>query len=87
MTLTASVEVLERRRGSLPEVAQRAVDLLRQDLTRFERLVEDLLEISRMDAGAVQLQLSHFRLSEFLMNVICPVPQSRDRALPSRQGP
>ncbi|MDH3300089.1 MAG: HAMP domain-containing histidine kinase [Acidimicrobiia bacterium] len=70
MTLTASVEVLERRRGSLPEVAQRAVDLLRQDLTRFERLVEDLLEISRMDAGAVQLQLSHFRLSEFLINVI-----------------
>ncbi len=70
MTLTASVEVLERRRGSLPEVAQRAVDLLRQDLTRFERLVEDLLEISRMDAGAVQLQLSHFRLNEFLMNVI-----------------
>ncbi len=70
MTLTASVEVLERRRGSLPEVAQRAVDLLRQDLTRFERLVEDLLEISRMDAGAVQLQLSHFQLSEFLINVI-----------------
>ncbi|MDH3294791.1 MAG: HAMP domain-containing histidine kinase [Acidimicrobiia bacterium] len=70
MTLTASVEVLERRRGSLPEVAQRAVDLLRQDLTRFERLVEDLLEISRMDAGAVQLQTSPFRLNEFLINVI-----------------
>jgi signal transduction histidine kinase len=70
MTLTASVEVLERRRGSLPEVAQRAVDLLRQDLTRFERLVEDLLEISRMDAGAVQLQSSPFLLSEFLINVI-----------------
>ena len=70
MTLTASVEVLERRRGSLPEVAQRAVDLLRQDLTRFERLVEDLLEISRMDAGAVTLQTSPFRLNEFLINVI-----------------
>lgn len=70
MTLTASVEVLERRRGSLPEVAQRAVDLLRQDLNRFERLVADLLEISRMDAGAVQLQLSRFRLGEFLINVI-----------------
>ncbi len=70
MTLTASVEVLERRRGSLPEVAQRAVDLLRKDLTRFERLVEDLLEISRMDAGAVQLQTTPFNLYEFLINVI-----------------
>ncbi len=70
MTLTASLEVLERRIVSLPEVAQRAVHLLRDDLTRFERLVEDLLEISRMDAGAVQLQLSTFGLGEFLINVI-----------------
>ncbi len=70
MTLTASLEVLERRKGSLPEVAQRAVGLLRDDLNRFEHLVEDLLEISRMDAGAAHLDLSHFGLAEFLINVI-----------------
>ncbi len=70
MTLTASVEILERRKGSLPEVAQKAVTLLRDDLTRFENLVEDLLEISRMDAGAVELQASSFELAEFLLNVI-----------------
>ena len=70
MTLTASLEVLERRKASLPDVAQTAVDLLRQDLTRFENLVEDLLEISRMDAGAVELDASAFGLSEFLFNVI-----------------
>ncbi len=70
MTLTASVEVLERRKASLPDVAQRAVDFLREDLTRFEHLVEDLLEISRVDAGAVQLHLSTFALAEFLVNVI-----------------
>jgi signal transduction histidine kinase len=70
MTLTASVEVLERRKASLPDVAQTAVDLLRADLTRFENLVEDLLEISRMDAGAVQLASSSFGLTEFLENVI-----------------
>ncbi|MEM9651479.1 MAG: HAMP domain-containing sensor histidine kinase, partial [Actinomycetota bacterium] len=70
MTLTASLEVLERRKASLPDVAQTAVDLLRDDLTRFENLVEDLLEISRMDAGAVELDASAFGLSEFLFNVI-----------------
>ena len=70
MTLTASVEVLERRKESLPDVAQQAIDLLSQDLDRFKRLVEDLLEISRMEAGAVQLQLSRFGLGEFLENVI-----------------
>ncbi len=70
MTLTASVEVLERRKASLPDVAQKAVDLLREDLTRFENLVEDLLEISRMDAGAVEAEASSFGLTEFLVNVI-----------------
>ncbi len=70
MTLTASVEILERRKASLPEVAQKAVTLLREDLTRFEHLVEDLLEISRMDAGAVELQASSFALAEFLIHVI-----------------
>lgn len=70
MTLTASVEVLERRKDSLPHVAQQAVELLSQDLHRFQRLVEDLLEISRLEAGAVKLQLSRFGLAEFLENVL-----------------
>ncbi|MEM9131077.1 MAG: HAMP domain-containing sensor histidine kinase [Actinomycetota bacterium] len=70
MTVTASVEVLERRKESLPDVAQQAVDLLSQDLRRFQQLVEDLLEISRLEAGAVQLQLSRFLLAEFLEHVI-----------------
>jgi two-component system, OmpR family, sensor histidine kinase MtrB len=70
MTLTASVEVLERRKESLPDVAQQAIELLSHDLERFQRLVEDLLEISRMEAGAVQLQLSQFKLLEFLDNVM-----------------
>jgi len=62
--------VLERRKESLPDVAQQAVDLLSSDLRRFQRLVEDLLEISRLEAGAVKLQLSRFNLVEFLENVI-----------------
>ncbi|MEM7276332.1 MAG: HAMP domain-containing sensor histidine kinase, partial [Actinomycetota bacterium] len=70
MTLTASLELLERRKNTLEPQLQTAVDLLRDDLTRFEHLVEDLLEISRMDAGAVQLQSSSFGLWEFLFNVI-----------------
>ncbi len=70
MTLAASVEVLERRKDSLPEVAQQAVTLLSDDLTRFQNLVQDLLEISRLDAGAIQLELSPFLLREFLENII-----------------
>ncbi len=70
MTLTASVGVLEGRRHDLPPPAQQAVDLLSKDLRRFQRLVEDLLEISRMDVGAIELDLTPVFLREFLRFVI-----------------
>ncbi|MDH3706775.1 MAG: HAMP domain-containing histidine kinase [Acidimicrobiia bacterium] len=66
MTLTASVEVLENNRDDLPERAQTALDLLADDLERFKQLVEDLLEISRFDAGAAQLALDEVLIVEFV---------------------
>lgn len=56
-TLNASIEVLRNNRDVLPERSQRALDLLTLDMQRFTQLVEDLLEISRFDAGAVRLEL------------------------------
>ncbi|CAN5566220.1 HAMP domain-containing sensor histidine kinase [soil metagenome] len=56
-TLNASIEVLQNNRESLPERSQQALDLLTLDMQRFTQLVEDLLEISRFDAGAVRLEL------------------------------
>lgn len=70
MTLTASVGVLEGRRADLPAPARQAVDLLSKDVRRFQRLVEDLLEISRMDVGAIKLDMHPVFLSEFLRFVI-----------------
>ena len=54
-TLSASIEVLQARRDEMPERAVAALDLLVADVARFQSLVEDLLEISRFDAGAVRL--------------------------------
>lgn len=56
-TLNASIGVLLNNREGLPERSQRALDLLNLDMQRFTQLVEDLLEISRFDAGAVRLEL------------------------------
>ena len=50
-TLAATLEVLEADRDQLPPRSQRALTLLGDDLRRFERMVSDLLEISRADAG------------------------------------
>jgi signal transduction histidine kinase len=52
MTLSASMEVLKTRRGELDQRAQSAFDLLDADVTRFQNLVDDLLEISRFDSGS-----------------------------------
>lgn len=66
MTLSASIGILEHRRDELSPEAVQAVDLLGKDLRRFTRLVEDLLEISRLDAGAVVADADPIVLVEFL---------------------
>src|SRR3954471_6740991 len=70
MTLSAAVDVLETRRDELAEKSQAAVDLLAVEVTRFRQLVEDLLEMSRYDAGAVRLELDEIRLAEFVMQAV-----------------
>ena len=70
MTLSASVEVMDARRDDMPERAQSALDLLKSDVVRFQGLVEDLLEISRFDAGAVRLHLEELLAAEFVRNAI-----------------
>ena len=70
MTLAASVEVMEGRRDEMPERAQAALDLLVGDVTRFQGLVEDLLEISRFDAGAIRLHLEELLVAEFVRHAV-----------------
>lgn len=70
MTLAASVEVLQARRDDMPERAQTALDLLVGDVARFQGLVEDLLEISRFDAGAVHLNLDDLLVGEFVRQAV-----------------
>ena len=70
MTLSASIDVMEARRDEMPERAQAALDLLVSDVARFRGLVEDLLEISRFDAGAIRLHLEDLRVSQFVRNAV-----------------
>ncbi|MDY7101363.1 MAG: HAMP domain-containing sensor histidine kinase [Actinomycetota bacterium] len=70
MTLAASIEVLEKRRDDMPDRAQTALDLLSEDVVRFQQLVEDLLEISRFDAGAQHLDVGPLMVGEFVEAVV-----------------
>ena len=66
MTVMTSVEILKAREDELPERAQLALNLLSDDLQRFRQLVEDLLEISRFDVGAAQLEVDEFDVGELV---------------------
>ncbi len=56
-TIRLAGDVLHDRRGDFDPVAARTVELLRTQIERFEQLLADLLELSRFDAGAAQLEI------------------------------
>lgn len=85
-TFNASLEVLRNARDEMPERAQTALDLLSSDMERFTQLVEDLLEISRFDAGAVRLELDEVLVVETVkmaVRAVSPekVPVEADESL------
>jgi signal transduction histidine kinase len=49
--LKSAVQVMRTRRGTLDERGRHAFDVLATEVARFDRLVRDLLEISRAEAG------------------------------------
>ena len=72
-TLATTVGVLASRRDELPERSRAALDLLTADVDRFQRLVEDLLEISRYDAGVADLHLDDVLLTELVIRAVASV--------------
>jgi two-component system sensor histidine kinase MtrB len=55
-TVRMAADYIHAARTGLPPDAQRAAVLLERELERFENLLEDLLEISRFDAGVINLE-------------------------------
>jgi two-component system, OmpR family, sensor histidine kinase MtrB len=69
-TLAAALEVLEADREDLPVRSQAALQLLSDDLRRFQRMVGDLLEMSRADAGSVDIFLEEVNVSELVQRSV-----------------
>ncbi|MBT4676229.1 MAG: HAMP domain-containing protein [Acidimicrobiaceae bacterium] len=65
-TLMAGVGVLKSRKEELSPRSMIALDLLVADLERFNRLVNDLLEISGFDAGVAAVDLTEVDIARFL---------------------
>ncbi|HVM09270.1 MAG TPA: HAMP domain-containing sensor histidine kinase [Acidimicrobiales bacterium] len=68
--LASAVDVVNRRKAELPERAVYAVEVLEDQVRSFNRLVLDLLEISRFDAGAARLDRERIDLQAFLHAIV-----------------
>lgn len=73
-TMANAVELLSRRREELSGTAARAVDLLTSEVHRFQRMVIDLLEISREDQIVERQEREILDLPELVRNVLAARP-------------
>jgi signal transduction histidine kinase len=67
--LSAAVEVLDARRDDLPSRSQQALDVVVNQVRRFDQMVLDLLEISRLDAGAAEFNPEPVVLGDIVRRV------------------
>jgi len=67
--LAAAIEVLQARRDELSERNQQAFDIIATQVRRFDRTVLDLLELSRLDAGAGATNEETIDLAKFVQQV------------------
>lgn len=65
-----AVSLIAEHRSSLPPEGEEMLTLLEAEVGRFARLVEDLLEISRLEAGSADLTLVEVRLAELVRHTL-----------------
>ncbi len=65
-TLATTASVLQQHREELSPAGQESLNLLLADLSIFQALVEDLLEMARSDAGAAPLVIETVRSVELV---------------------
>lgn len=86
-TLTTSVQLMEGRRAEMAPAAQAALDLMSGELGRFRRMLEDLLELGRLDAGELAQQAKVHEVSALLRETIARTSHDPDDLLRVKGGP
>jgi two-component system sensor histidine kinase MtrB len=69
-TIRLAADMLNDQREDFDPVMARTAELLHTQVQRFETLLSDLLEISRYDAGSVQLELEATSLAHLAEDMI-----------------
>jgi two-component system sensor histidine kinase MtrB len=84
-TIRMASELLYATKTDFDPASERAVELLQQQSERFEILLNDLLEISRIDAGSAKIEAADLYFESILNKVIEDLsPVLRDNQLEVR---
>jgi signal transduction histidine kinase len=67
--LSAAIEVLASRKTDLPERTQQALNVVIDQVRRFDQLVLDLLELSRIDSGVTDINREELDLGEIVHRI------------------
>ena len=78
-SLVTSMELLGARRDELSPRSRQALTLMENELARFRRTVDDLLELARVDSGALPGQTPLVSLTALVRETL--IRSGRDRAL------
>ena len=68
--LAAAVDVIVARRDDFTDRNRQAIDIVASQVRRFDRTVIDLLELSRLDAGASESQLEHVDVADVVRRIM-----------------
>jgi len=68
--VNTAVDLMDRFRDRLPVEGRRALEVLHNEVRRFTDMVQDLLEISRIDAGVAEVDLEGVPLDELVRHVV-----------------
>ena len=84
-TLATTASVLQQHREELSPAGQESLNLLLADLSIFQALVEDLLEMARSDAGAVPLAIETVKSVELVRQSVRSATRRHGLARPPVQ--
>jgi signal transduction histidine kinase len=80
-TLRASTDYLLEHGDDLPASSRRAAELLAADIDYLQRLVDDLLDLSRVEAGRVDMAWERLNVADLTREVVARRTRTGDRAV------
>lgn len=84
MTSIKGYADLLAKAGALTETQRSFVEIIRSNVTRMDALVQDLLDVSRIEAGRLKLELGHVVMEEALeeaVKLVCQEVETRKQVL------